>query len=242
MENASVIVLGGDIVRPDDKEKYFKWSSEAYTLLRSKAPGVKGIDSFLPIRERPEYPHMARLNHYENLSVREAALQSREMNAVSKDVTATFPSRRTLWNHAYQLIKSFRNDPSFRADNEDTRIENAPIIHLEAYRLTPEDAKDYHTWLSRWGYEVYIRVLMKLPGLKGYDCYQWAGAKPYNPPMDAEAPPYLSILYFENITAYENYEKSPELASMRRGIGSDFPRALIYKWYVQYQLLKSWRK
>lgn len=241
MENAPGINLIGSILRPDDKEKFLKWRTAAYMPLYKRVQGVKGWDTYLPVRERPEYPHMVYVNH--NANTRERAVpRSPEWSAIQKDLATTFPGHRYLWNHIYQLIKSSRNDPSFRQDNEDTRIENAPIMHLEAYQLTSEEGNDYHAWLTRWGYEVYIPVLMKLPGLKGYDCYQWSGIMPAVPVINTEIPPYLSILYFENITAYENYEKSPELASLRRGIGSDFPRALSFKWYVQYEHYAGWRK
>lgn len=203
---------------------------------------MKEADLYLQVNKRLEYPDVVRIYHYENLGAIGTALASPEYNAIIKDVDATFPSVRFLWQHGYMLLKSFRNEPSFRQDNAETMIENAPVMLLESYQLSPEEEKDYYAWLTRWGYEVYIPILMKLKGIKGYDCYRWAGIKPTLNIKSAIFPQHLSILYFESIEAYEDYEKSPEVVALRRAVSYDFLKGLSPRWHAQYQLRRSVRK
>jgi hypothetical protein len=42
--------------------------------------------------------------------------------------------------------------------------------------------------------------------------------------------------------SFENYRKSPELVAFQKAIRNVFPNGLSLKWYVQYQLMQSWRK
>jgi hypothetical protein len=59
---------------------------------------------------------------------------------------------------------------------------------------------------------------------------------------EQEYPRYLSVIYFENMPDIDNYEKSTELAALQKSLRGVFPRGLNYKWYVQYQLTKSFKK
>jgi hypothetical protein len=89
---------------------------------------------------------------------------------------------------------------------------------------------------------------MKLPSLKEYSWYKLMNLDLNGLPdifkvkRIVQYPPYLSIVHFESIEAYEKYEKSPELAGFRDHMKVPFPSGLDFKWYVQYQLVKSWRK
>jgi hypothetical protein len=57
-----------------------------------------------------------------------------------------------------------------------------------------------------------------------------------------EYPDYISIIYFDDLAAFENYQSSPELIAFKKAICNIFPNGLNYRLYVQYQLVKSWRK
>lgn len=86
---------------------------------------------------------------------------------------------------------------------------------------------------------------MKLPGLKEYGLYRIVDVRlpeMYRVKDNSVHPRWLSILHFENMKAFEDYEKSRELAAMRGALRAPFPAGLDYKWYVQYELMRSWRK
>ena len=84
--------------------------------------------------------------------------------------------------------------------------------------------------------------------MKEYACYKLIDVDPkglpdyYKPKRPIEYPLHLSMLQFDNIDAYDNYTKSIELAGFRDHMKVPFPGGLDFKWYVQYQLIKSWRK
>jgi hypothetical protein len=59
---------------------------------------------------------------------------------------------------------------------------------------------------------------------------------------ERECPSNLSIMYFENLKSYEAYTKSQELVIYQKALRTVFPAGLNYKWYVQYQLDRNWRK
>jgi hypothetical protein len=153
-----------------------------------------------------------------------------------------------VWWVAYQLIRNFRNEETNSRESAVLNVESAPIMHIEGYALSQGDEERYETWFKKWGYELYIPWLMKLPGLKEYSWYRLINVEStglpdfYKTKRAVEYPQYLSILHFENVSAYENYEKSIELAGFREAMKLPFPEGLDFKWYVQYQLTHSWRK
>jgi hypothetical protein len=79
---------------------------------------------------------------------------------------------------------------------------------------------------------------MKLPGLSGYDFYRFvriAGNSNVDI-LEKDYPPFVSILYFENSFALENYKTSRELAAFQKVMQADFSGVLNPKWDVAYQL------
>jgi hypothetical protein len=78
---------------------------------------------------------------------------------------------------------------------------------------------------------------MKLTDLREYTQYRliedaWKGVDDvYRTKRSVEYPSHLSILTFDNIKAFENYEKSLELAAFRYALNLTFPGALDYKCY-----------
>jgi heme-degrading monooxygenase HmoA len=83
---------------------------------------------------------------------------------------------------------------------------------------------------------------MKLPGLMGYDWYEDTKLRRTKEIRELNYPEYLSIIYFENLKAFEDFEKSPELVALQKSMRSVFPRGLNLQWHVQYELIKSFRK
>ena len=210
--------------------------------LQMKIPEVTGYDSYQITRENPDYGIRAAIIHYKNLRDWKAARETSEGKAIMGEIESWRERgvRDQIWSAAYALIKSFRSKPVFSSDNQDTRIENAPIMHLEAYRLSAEEQEKYLKWFNDFGCTVFMPLFLKLPGLAGYDWYKDTGLR--TRPGQWEYPEYLSIIYFENLKAYEDFVKSPELAGFQKSIRSVIPRRLGYIWYVQYQLTHSLRK
>jgi hypothetical protein len=147
-----------------------------------------------------------------------------------------------IWSAAYALIKSFRGNPASPDGSDFAVIDSAPVISVEAHRVSQEEQDKYYRWFNDSAGNLFMPLLLKMPGLAGYDWYQDTGRRRRQDTRETEYPPYLSIIYFENIKAYENYAESPELAAVNKSMRSVFPRGLNFQWLVQYQLVKSWSK
>lgn len=249
MENAPVINLAGGSPAPgadvETWNRYVKWTAEVYfPLLSMKVSGTTGVDRYRIVKESIEYPLIVSLIHFENPKFWEDSSKSPERIAYAGELTAWMKRRiiEMIWSAPYELVKSFRSEVSGKVGSEDTRIDNAPIMHLEAYHLRPEDEEKYRQWLIDFGFNAFIPLLVRLSGLKGYDFYKNAGLNRIYEEREWDYPLHVSILYFENIEAFENYTKSPELVAFQKVLRNVFPLGLNFKWYVQYQLIQSWRK
>jgi heme-degrading monooxygenase HmoA len=248
MENAPVISINAFSPAPgadsEVYERYEKWALEVYGPLTLKIPEALGIDYYKIVKENTEYPFNVVLAHYRNIKDCSAYASSGEGTAIQQELRS-WEERGILemvWYPVYSLLKGFRSKPRPSSGYETTMIENAPILYFEAFRLSQEEQEKYYKWFNDYGCNIFMPLIMKLPGLLGYDWYEDTGLRRRQDIRELEYPKYLSIIYFENIESYEAYEKSPELAALQKSMRNVFPRGLNLKWHVQYQLEKSWRK
>lgn len=201
-----------------------------------------GIDAYQIVSENPEYPSRVTIFHRENVTALENSLKSPQRKALSAD-TETWVNRRVIhniWGTSFELVCGFRG--SELAAKPTTLIENAPIMHLEGYRLVQEDQGKYARWLEDYGFNSFIPLIMRLHGLIGYDCYRNTGIRGLASRREWEYPDYLSIIYFNDFESFDKYKRSPEVLSFQKAISTVFPNGLNIEWYVLYQLLQSWRK
>jgi len=249
MENAPVITLNGlgcyPGASPEVWERFRKWQQEVYGPVIMRVPQRRQVDFYQIVRESPLFPFLLGILHYENYAGWEDARKNPEAISISNEFV-NWMKRRIIdftWSAVYQLVKSYRSESSSSEEQPDTRIKNASFLHLEAYRLTMEDSEKYNKWFIDYCSNVFIPLFMKQAGLKGYDYFKYVGISVnYDNLLAEEYPIYLSAIYFENIKDFENFEKSNELAVCNRTLWDIFPRGLKYEWYVQYQLVQSWRK
>jgi hypothetical protein len=104
------------------------------------------------------------------------------------------------------------------------------------------------SWVNDWGYDVYIPMLLKVPGAIEYSRW-WLSNVGYlgvTPRLgvteNPEYPQDLSIIYFENMKAYQNFCKSKELEVFDQNMKNAFPGGLNYKWNVAYRLMRRWSR
>jgi heme-degrading monooxygenase HmoA len=241
MENRPIITLTGTNraagADPAIFQRYRKWSDEVYSPLLNREQKYPDNDWYELCRENPEYPERVHILHYRTLEAREAYSGTAIYNDIERERKSWHERGIVdyIWTVTLALIQSFRSQPLYISENSDTRIENAPIMHLEAYRLSREEQEQYLKWFREYGGNVFLPIFMKFPGLRGYDFYQEFIA-------ERQYPQFLSVIYFERMEAYQDFLKSPELAGFQKSLKSVFRRRLTYEWYVQYRLVKSWRK
>jgi len=247
MENVPVINMtfrspapGAD---PEVWDRYVKWGREVYRPLLMKVPMLKANDLYWVVRESPDYPFYGSILHYENIEAAENYFKTPESSAI-RDEISSWTKRGIVeyfWRVRYELIRSIGSGP-VSILREGTPIENAPVIHIEAYSFSPEEGEKYSKWLNDFGFNTFIPLIVKLPGLQKYDCFKCLDAAGMAEARETKYPVHLSILYFENIKAFENYTKSAELVVFQKALRNLFPNMPVYKWYVQYRLVQSLRK
>jgi hypothetical protein len=250
MENRPILLISGVQLFPDAdpeiSERYQKWQNEVYTPLRLTVSGTRGADRYKTVNPSPQYPSVLLNYHIENITEAEKSFKDPDRTALVSDLK-TWVDRRVIqymWSRWYELTRCFRNAAGQVVTKQETMVEDASFLHIEGYRLSPENRDKYEKWMDDYGFSVLIPLIVKLPGIKAYQCYKDTDLKGAGtmPMREWEYPDHLSILSFENQKAFEYYTKSAELLSFQKAIANIFPSGLNYKWYVQYQLTKSWRK
>ena len=208
-----------------------------------KTRGTTGFDIYRCLLDTPEYPRICMVSHRESLRSWKEATDTPEMKSVQSELSS-WQKRGVMestWSSVYQLIKSFRIGQSSE-EKPDTRIENAPIMHLEAYDLTMDNQETYAEWYSEYGLKVFVPLFMNIPGIKGYDWYKYTGLQRSTEIRDHDYPPYLSIIYFDNLDSFEKFKKSQEQRAYQKALRMTFPLGIRYEWYVQYELTNSQRR
>lgn len=189
------------------------------------------------------YPDRLFLWHYENVRALDksgtdpARIAFREdQESLSKKYGAI-----PIWRAGYELQMSFRNGACYSpAGKENTLTDRAPFIHLDAFDIAAGKEDRLEAWFNGRGYDMFIPIVMEIPGIKGYDFYKWLGDRPeMETAKEKDYPLYLSIQYFENAEAYNLYEKSPELAAFKKAIENTFPGSVTQRWSVSYLILSS---
>lgn len=216
-------------------QRYLKWREEVYGPLLIRVPEVKQLDNNEIVKTSLEYPHYGSILHWDNLHARENFFKTTESKAIVDELAIWVKRgvREPIWSVSYELMKSFRSESSSPVSKPDTRIENAPVMSLEAFRLSPEEEEKYFNWFNEFGCSSFVPLFVRLPGLKGYDWYKDTNLRRTPDAVrEHEYSKYLSIIYFENIQAFDNFVESPELAAFLKMMGSVFPHGLNYKWYV----------
>lgn len=132
-----------------------------------------------------------------------------------------------------------------RSGREDTIVDNTPVVHIEAYKPRPDDLEKYNNWFTRWGSRLYIPLLIKGTGIKAFNYYRvldfrlphWENYHLLEP----EPPSFLSVSYFEDVKALENFKTSLEYAAFKRSLEYEFSGNVKTIWNSEYQLFVSHR-
>jgi len=232
----------------EDQKKYLKWRDGAYAPMLVSTHPFLGIEHYQIVKENADYPSTLTIRYNRNLEEHYDLMRTPEYIAYRKDLEASWGGKyKRRWQALYQLIKRLKNETLLFDKNKDYTPENAPVILLYGASLSSDDWEKYHVWFNDWGYPVYLPVLLKVPGVIEYDrCWLSnirSGLTPI--PGITENPNYpqdLSIIYFENLKAYQNFEKSREFAAFNKTLAAEFPNGLNLKWNVVYRLTGRWTK
>ena len=243
MANAPVIEITGTDLPLDSIEAYNKRLAETNVHFLLTEPSWRQLYRYQIIHETPGYPTFVTIWHFENFEVCKESILGPVRKENLRDVQYLLKKfgGGFVWYTVYEIEKSFCSKPiPVPSGAEDTRIEGASVVHFEALKLTPEQNDRYNRWFEKWGYDLFVPLIMKTPGLIAYDRFKWTGWKgDYADAREIDYPANLSLLYFENIKAFEDYEKSLEVAAFRKVQANDFPEGLRYWYYAQFELKGS---
>ena len=202
MENAPVITLNTGSCYPgadsEAYERFLKWWQEVYGQVSMRVPQRRQVDMYKIVRESLLFPSFMFIFHYENYTSWVDGRKNPEAQSISNEIRS-WMNRRILdymWSAIYQLVHSYRSDSPSSKEQPDTRIENAPFLHLEAYRFTMEDSEKYNKWFIDYCSNVFIPLFLKQEGLKGYDYYKYVGVSVFHNVFEKEYPIYFSAIYF----------------------------------------------
>lgn len=249
MDNTHLLsITAYDFQNTEDREKYIKWRDGAYAPMLVSSTPTAGVENYQILQEKAEYPFTFSIGYFQNLEDRLDVIRTPEYIAYQKDLEASWGSKyKYRWQTLYHVVKRLKNDKLIFDEHKDYTPENAPVILLYGAGLSTEEWEKYHIWFNEWGYPVYLPVLLKVPGVIEYSRWWLSNIRNRMPPKpnmseDPKYPQDLSIIYFENLKAYQNFEKSREFAAFNKTLAAEFPNGLNYKWNVVYRLTGRWTK
>jgi len=262
MDGANLIRISGlSFDSRESEEKYDKWHAGAYAPMLLSAR-EQGLEHYLLLEETPAYPKIIFLGYYDNLENFLIYSNSPERNAYFKDTQTTWGDKmERRWGVLYQVVRRFKNEAAIPdagdIDKSHSNVqmkeytpEKAPVVLLKGLSLSVDEWDKYDTWIREWAYDVYIPMLLKVPGVNEYTrCWLsnvdvgYSGSTPKPGATESvNYPQDLSIIHFENVKAYQNFLKSKELAVFEKNLATEFPSGLTYKWSVAAWLLRRWMK
>jgi hypothetical protein len=217
-----------------------------------------GIDRAVPIGDRLTSHQRLTINYFKDLENWLAYTASPEQDAYIKDIYTTWGGKFERSVSTYFVVRRLKSLQSIQIDKGDIvdkntylkefPVDNGPVVLLKGLALNTDDWEKYHAWVNEWGYKIYIPLLLKVPGLIEY-CRYWisnfirdgAVVKP-GITLNAEYPQDLSIIYFENLKAYQNFQKSKEREAYDKNLAAAFPNGLKYKWDNVFRLTSRFSK
>jgi hypothetical protein len=247
MKNANVLRIRSlKFYNPEDREKWSKWYEASFSPMLMSSGLFLGTDWLDKIEGNPEMAKHITLWYLDNVGSHLDFANSPEWAAYLKDMNTTWGGKyENDWSAVYLLAKRIGRAPYDR--QTDTAIEDSSVVYLEGLTLLPNEWDNYHRWLYEWGYQYYLPLILKVPGVNEYSRWLFYNIRnggfptPMPPEEEAKYPADLSVFYFDDMKAFQDFEKSKELLLYRKAIKSEFPD-LSYKWGASYQLHKSWRK
>jgi hypothetical protein len=241
MENAPFLGFAGlKFHQPEDHVRFGKWMEGAYMPLIARTGWVAALDRFRIIQDNPLYPDYVTFYSVDTLQSIKNLWDEKDTIAVERDIEKTFAGKCDWFSHAlYRRLRSFIKEPAARM-----KPGVVSVVSVEAYSLPFLGKTRYEAWFEEYGYDIFLPLIMKLPGIIAYNHYLLLdiGFLNFEIGPIPEQPPYLSVICFNDLEAYENYAKSKELGAFRVAIKAAVTGNIELKWDVQYQLVQSWRK
>jgi len=259
MEGANVITFSLMIFETAEfLGDYFKWAKASFAPMLMSTGYFLGVERGVPIEDKLISRRRLSIGYYKDLESYLAHMATPEQDAYYKDINTTWGGKFERSSSTYLVVrrlKGVQSIPINKGDivDKDTYLKefaegSEPIVLLRGLGLNSDDWEKYDAWVKEWGYKIYIPLLLKIPGVIEY-CRCWLSNVWREGPVvkpgitiNTEYPQDLSIIYFENLKAYQNFQKSKELEVYDKNLAAAFPGGLNYKWNNAFQLMVRFSK
>lgn len=237
-------------------EESDKWVKASIVPMIMSTGDMVATENFFPVEEKSTLPQQFIINYFKDFENYFRYFRSAERDAYIKDQQNWVDKFYLTRISVYFIIVRFTNKQVLPIEkgeivDKDTHYkeftkDKAPVLLLKGLELSSDDWEKYDKWFNEWGYDVYIPMLLKVPGMIEYTrCWlspvSMGAPKPSNM-TNAEFPQDLSLIYFTNLKAYQNFLKSKELAVFNQNLHNAFSDGLKYKWDEAFRLTRHWSK
>jgi len=227
MENVPIISIIGSRCRPDEEVKFNRWYSDVHIPMLLKYEGLTAVERYKVLTETPEYPTYWAIYHYDNLRAYDDRQKSPSLLAeVQKDMKATWPNGLDIrWRVSYLEHKKWSTSRA-------VSLSPNTVIHVVGVNgPAPEKDAEFNEWYDN----THVPWLMKTGTIAESIRYRITQeSKDY--------PAYLAVYYFENPKAFEAFSNHPERLAAIKELDEHWPNGIGRMWWVQYQLIKGWKR
>jgi hypothetical protein len=260
MENAGIIsIMTWDFDTDEAYKDYDKWSKNSLALMLMSSIYRLGMDRWVRLEDRAAYRNWVSASYYSDFEGFIVDSHGLQRTAFSQDVHSTWKDKyENSWRSVYFLVRRLKGPSVTEIDkgkiiDKTTHFrefleEDAPVVLLKGLVLSPEQWERYDDWVNEWGYDIYIPLLLKIPGISEYSRWWLSNIRRDGRPPQPEItdtsgfPQDLSIIIFDNLKAYQNFCQSKELAAFNKTLSTAFPEGLNYTRDQAYLLLRRWSK
>jgi hypothetical protein len=260
MEGASVITFNIFTFKTAEAfQDYDKWAKASFTPMLMSTGARLGGEMGSPLEEKLAYRQRLNINYFKDFENYFAFAGTTEFDAYWKDIYTTWNGKFDIsWQSVYFVVRRFKGIQLTPIDkgkivDKTTYLkefveDDVPVVLFKGLGLSSDEWEKYDAWVKDWGYDVYIPLLLKVPGVTEF-CRCWLSnvrregsvLKP-STTTNPDYPHDLSIIYFENLKAYQSFLKSKELAAYEKNLVATFPGGLNYRWDNAFRLMRRFSK
>jgi hypothetical protein len=255
MEGAGIVTFAlFDYKTPQSLEKEQRWAKTSDIPMVMSTGYLLVIENGFPLEENKLPTQLFIVNYFKDMESYFAQGCSAVRNAEWKQFEAVGREVERTWFPLYHIVRRFnaltaaQNDKGSLIEKgtylKEYPPDDGPVVLIKGLALSPGDWDAYNRWDREWGWDVYLPMLLKIPGVVEY-CRSWQSNVLLQKPghtLYSEFPQDLSVFYFADMPAYRNFQKSKELAAYNQNLNNAFPGGLDCRWDKAFHLFRRWSK
>jgi quinol monooxygenase YgiN len=221
-----VLNVVGSRCKPEEEKKFNKWYDEVHIPMLMRFKDLVAVSRFKIIKESPDYPTYLAIYEFVSQSAYEAYQKRPDFPEAQADIKENWPNGLDIkWRVQYEFIRSW-------TEELESEGEGSPVINFVGTRAKPQDEVRFNQWYDN----THIPGLLSTRRIKEAVRYKIVKES-------KEHAPYLTIYFFPNQKAYDEYFRSPARLQAIKEMEAEWPNNRFdIVWRAQYRLLKSWKK